>query len=174
MLFGNWRDYGESPRVLVGCGSLRASVAVLLPVLGGRERVLAASRSRSLTGPSPRSTTPRPLHPSLWTDGSSSLTDATARVELVPFLRGEERRPMSTTPVNAVLDAIRARIDNQPAESTPSCRHPPSQQSVLCLEDRTLLGCEFCGELLLRRPQPMPSDDVPEIAYEDLHALRQG
>lgn len=91
----------------------------------------------------------------------------------MPFLRSEERKSMSTTPVNAVLDGIRARINEQPAESTPSCRHPPAQQSILCLEDRTLLGCEFCGELLLRRPNPMPSGDVPEIAYEDLYALRQ-
>jgi hypothetical protein len=81
---------------------------------------------------------------------------------------------MSTPPVSAVWTAFRARIDDNPPVSTAPCQHPPHEQSVLCLEDRTLLGCDFCGELLLRHPHPMPSSDVPEIAYEDLHALRQG
>lgn len=81
---------------------------------------------------------------------------------------------MTTPPVNAVLDAIRGRIGEQPTTSTPTCRHPPAEQSVLCLEDRTILGCEFCGELLLRWPSPLLPHDMAEIAYENLHALRQG
>lgn len=96
--------------------------------------------------------------------------------QFVPFLRGEERNPMSTIPVNAVLDVIRDRINEQPTESTastPSCRHPPAHQSVRCLEDRTLLGCEFCGELLLRHPNPPLPHEMAELEYEDLHALRQ-
>ena len=94
-------------------------------------------------------------------------------VWFVPFLRGEERRSMSTLPVNAVLDRIRGRTDEQPSASTLSCRHPPAHQSVLYLEDRTLLGCEFCGELLLRRPHPMPSRDVPVLEYEVIRDLRE-
>ncbi|MFD1568939.1 hypothetical protein [Halolamina litorea] len=56
---------------------------------------------------------------------------------------------------------------------TTACGHPPSEQSVLLLEDRALHGCEWCGELLDRRPHPLLSDDVPELEYEALRNLRR-
>jgi hypothetical protein len=74
-----------------------------------------------------------------------------------------------------VLSAVKTTLGKQLQQTLPTtvCRHPPSEQSVLCLGDRTLHGCEWCGELLDRRPHPLPSDDVPTLEYETLQELRR-
>jgi len=42
------------------------------------------------------------------------------------------------------------------------------EQSILFFEDRAIHGCERCGEILNRRPHPLPEKSVPVMAYEDL------
>lgn len=74
----------------------------------------------------------------------------------------------TTTNPKTVLETVKTTLGRRrpPKLMETTCRHPPSEQSVLILEDRALHGCEWCGELLNRRPHPLPEIDAPVQEYE--------
>ena len=170
LVFGFRCDYFESPRVLVGCGSLRASLSLRCLADENEFSLLLVRFAHENVASLDDATAPSPL-PCGLIESSRLLQLALER--FFAHLTGEVRNQMSTT-MNAVLDAVQTMISGRPQTMpTTTCRHPPSEQSILFFEDRALHGCEWCGELLNRRPHPLPEIDAPVREYEASRSLRR-